>query len=65
MILAQTVDATPVSWWVLTPTLVLLTLALLTVPVWPWSRGWGWAPAGMSAVAVGTVIVFTLAWLMS
>jgi hypothetical protein len=63
MLLAQA--ATPVSWWVMTPTIVIGVLFLMTLPVWPWSRGWGWTVAGMSGVAALTVIAFTVAWLFS
>jgi hypothetical protein len=37
--------------------LVLLVLLLLgAVPTYPWSRGWGWYPAG----GVGTLLVVVL-----
>lgn len=41
--------------------LVLLVAGALTVlaaPLWPWSRGWGWAPAGMLAVGTATMALF-------
>lgn len=42
-------------------TVAVLGLVLLAVlPVWPWSKGWGWAPAGMVAMGVATVVVFSL-----
>ena len=63
LVLAQ--QATPVSWWVLTPTVVILLLFVLTLPAWPWSRGWGWTIAGMSAIATLVVVAFTVAWLFS
>jgi hypothetical protein len=63
VLLAQ--QATPVSWWVLTPTVVILVLFVLTLPMWPWSRGWGWTIAGMSAIATVVVVAFTIAWLFS
>lgn len=41
---------------------VLIALVLVAVlPVWPWSRGWGWAPAGMVAMGLGTLVLFSLA----
>ncbi len=36
----------------------LLVVAVL--PVWPWSRGWGWAPAGMLFMGWVTMVVFSL-----
>jgi hypothetical protein len=40
---------------------ILIALVLVFVlPVWPWSRGWGWAPAGIVAMGLGTMIVFSL-----
>jgi hypothetical protein len=37
--------------------LILLVLALVgSVPAWPYSRGWGYAPSG----GVGTVLVILL-----
>lgn len=39
--------------------IVLVLVAAL--PVWPWSRGWGWAPAGMVAMGLGTLVLFSLA----
>lgn len=33
-------------------------LLLLVLPVFPWSRGWGWAPAGMVGVVLLTLLVF-------
>ena len=41
---------------------VLIALVLVAVlPFWPWSRGWGWAPAGMVAMGLGTLVLFSLA----
>lgn len=41
--------------------LVLVGLVLaLVLPWWPWSRGWGYAPAGMMAVVLGTAALFLL-----
>jgi hypothetical protein len=55
----------PVEWWVAVPALVLLVFVVLVAPIWRWSRGWGWAPAGMFAVALGVVALFTGAWILS
>jgi hypothetical protein len=44
------------------PTLQLAILVALTVivaPLWPWSRGWTWAPAGMLAMGVGGLVLFS------
>ncbi len=43
------------------PAVLIALLLLAALPVWPWSRGWGWAPAGMLAMGLGTLIVFSLA----
>ncbi len=44
------------------PSLVVLVLLVLVAPVWPWSRGWGWVPAGMVGVTLGTILLFTLSF---
>lgn len=42
------------------PVLVIIAvLVVLVAPLWPWSRGWGWAPAGMLAMGLGTMLLFT------
>lgn len=42
--------------------LVLVGLVLvLVLPWWPWSRGWGFAPAGMLAVVFLTAALFLYA----
>lgn len=33
-------------------------LVVLAAPLWPWSRGWGWAPAGMLTVGLATMALF-------
>lgn len=45
------------------PTFVVSVLglfAILAAPVWRWSRGWGWAPFGMLAMGLATMIIFSL-----
>ena len=42
------------------PTVVLAFLVIGVLPVWNWSRGWGWAPAGMLTMGLATLIVFSL-----
>jgi len=44
------------------PTWPVAIIALLTAfvaPVWPWSRGWTWAPAGMLAMGLATMVMFS------
>lgn len=43
-----------------TPLVAVLLVAVLVAPLWRWSRGWGWTPAGMVAVIAGTIALFTL-----
>ncbi len=43
------------------PAVVLATLLILAAPLWSWSRGWGWAPAGMIAIGLVTLIAFSFA----
>ena len=40
------------------PLVIIAVLTLLAAPLWPWSRGWGWAPAGMLAMGLGTMLLF-------
>lgn len=42
------------------PLVVVLLVAVLVAPVWRWSRGWGWVPAGMVGVTATTILLFTL-----
>lgn len=42
------------------PTVAVLVALVLVSPWWPWSRGWGWTPAGMVAVTLATIVLFTL-----
>ena len=44
------------------PTVVVLLALLLVAPLWPWSRGWGWTPAGMVGVTLVTILLFTLSF---
>jgi hypothetical protein len=41
------------------PTVLLGLLVILSLPVWNWSRGWGWAPAGMLAMGLGSLVLFS------
>ena len=52
-------------WFVFVPSLVMLAFVVLTAPIWPYSRGWGWAVAGMSGVGLLVAALFSLAWLVS
>jgi hypothetical protein len=48
---------------VMISTLVLVLLILLLVgalPAWPYSRGWGYYPSGISAVVLVLVVVLLL-----
>lgn len=60
---AQAAGGAP--WFVFVPALVLLAFVVATAPVWPYSRGWGWSVAGMSAVAMAVAVLFSVAWLAS
>lgn len=42
------------------PTLAVVVALLLVAPIWPWSSGWGWVPAGMVGVTLATILLFTL-----
>lgn len=37
------------------PALVVLVVLLLALPLWPWSRGWTWVPAGMIGM-IGAIV---------
>jgi hypothetical protein len=43
------------------PSLAILAALIAVLPVWPHSRGWGYAPAGMVGVILGVVVLFTVA----
>lgn len=34
-------------------------LMVAAAPLWRWSKGWGWAPAGIFAMGLATVLVFS------
>lgn len=58
-------EPTGFSWWVLVPTLVLLSVAVAAAPIWPWSRRWGWPVAAIFGVSAGTAAIFTVGWWFS
>lgn len=62
---AEAAAARAIEWWVFVPVAVMAAFVLATAPVWPYSRGWGWAPAGMSAMGLFAAALFTLAWILS
>ena len=37
---------------------VLAVLTAFVAPLWPWSRGWSWAPAGMLAMGLASLVLF-------
>ncbi len=43
----------------LAPILALGLLIILALPVWRWSRGWGWTPAGMLSIGLVTLVLFS------
>jgi len=42
------------------PMVLIALLVVAAAPLWPWSRGWGWAPTGMLAMGLATMVVFSL-----
>ena len=38
---------------------VIGLFVVLAAPLWPWSRGWTWAPAGMLLMGLATMLLFT------
>ncbi len=40
--------------------IILIVLLLVAVPVWPYSRGWGYFPSGILGIIVIVVIVLLL-----
>ena len=65
LLVAAQADPPGFAWWVLVPTLVLLSVAVAAAPVWPWSRRWGWPIAGIFGVSAATAALFTVAWWFS
>jgi hypothetical protein len=63
--LAQAAGDGSLPWWVVVPSLVMLAFVVITAPIWPYSRGWGWSVAGMSAVGLFVAVLFSLAWVAS
>ena len=43
------------------PAVLLAVVIVLTMPLWPWSRGWTWVPAGILAIGLATLVLFSLA----
>jgi hypothetical protein len=42
----------------LLPLILIGLLMVGAIPVWPWSRGWGWAPFGIVAIGFATLLLF-------
>lgn len=42
----------------LAPMVLLGLLVVFVLPVWPWSRGWGWPPAGILGMGLATLLLF-------
>lgn len=47
------------------PLALVGVLLVLVLPVFPWSRGWGGAPAGIVGVVFLTVLLFLVAELLA
>jgi hypothetical protein len=43
----------------LVPIALVALLTVLVAPLWPWSRGWGWVPAGVLGMGLAFMILFT------
>ena len=39
---------------------ILGALTLFVAPLWPWSRGWTWAPAAMLGMGLASLVLFGL-----
>lgn len=39
---------------------IVAALTVFVVPLWPWSRGWTWAPAGMLGMGLAGLLLFSL-----
>lgn len=62
---AAAAETSGVPWFVVVPTLVMLSVAVAAAPLWSWSRQWSWNVAGIFGVAAGTAALFTIAWWFS
>ena len=40
--------------------ILLIVLLLLAVPVWPYSRGWGYFPSGILGIVLVILIILLL-----
>jgi hypothetical protein len=40
-------------------TAAMVAVTVLVAPLWPWSRGWTWAPAGMLAMGLAGLVLFS------
>jgi hypothetical protein len=38
---------------------IVTALTVFVAPLWPWSRGWTWAPAGMLAMGLAGILLFS------
>jgi hypothetical protein len=38
---------------------IVTALIVFVAPLWPWSRGWTWAPAGMLAMGLAGILLFS------
>lgn len=38
---------------------IVAALTLFVAPLWPWSRGWTWAPAGMLGMGLAGILLFS------
>jgi len=38
---------------------IVAAMTLFVAPLWPWSRGWTWAPAGMLAMGLAGILLFS------
>jgi hypothetical protein len=45
----------------LVPIVLVAAAVLFVLPFWPWSRGWGWVPAGVLGMGLATMLLFTWA----
>jgi hypothetical protein len=45
----------------LVPMVLVAAAVLFVLPFWPWSRGWGWVPAGVLGMGLATMLLFTWA----